>query len=226
MADGDGIWCVCWPINLMTAPSWLLLIHFGLLDILPVWTQTESKGKCKWEATHLLIQTKWTELQVHGSRQKCMRLCLLPLKSTVSSLVLLTLNSRFLQDWWFPPGMNSRRCYRCRCWRWCCRPHSSQYSYVHFGVAIMSLQRKQEGGEHTALGGSSVEHYSWEGLTTNPDCLRSVCEEVWYPVAAVSRCSVFSFRQEIVLNAELKPVFSLRCCYHQAVWIWVEIDPP
>ncbi len=51
-------------LNRMTAPSWLLVIYFGLLDILLVWNQTEPKGKCKREATHPLIRTKWTELQV------------------------------------------------------------------------------------------------------------------------------------------------------------------
>ncbi len=47
----------------------------------------------------------------------------------------------------------------------------------------MGAQSEQEGAEHTALGGSGVEHQSGGGVTSNLDYLGSVCEEVQYPVA-------------------------------------------
>ncbi len=59
-----------WPINGMIAStddiSWYILVHlrFSL-------SKTKPMGKCKWVATHLLIWTKWTELQVwkHSEKQ-------------------------------------------------------------------------------------------------------------------------------------------------------------
>ncbi len=57
-------WRDIWLMNRATAPTWLLLIHFGSLEILPVWNQTEPKWKCQWVATHPLIQSKWIELQL------------------------------------------------------------------------------------------------------------------------------------------------------------------
>ncbi len=51
------------------------------------------------------------------------------------------------------------------------------------GIAVVGVQREQEGAEHTALGGSCVEHYSGGGVTTSLNYLRSVCEEVQYQVA-------------------------------------------
>ncbi len=64
-------WCHFWPVNGMTAPTWLLLICFDSLEILLVWNQTEPKGKCKWVTTHPLIRTTWTELQGVFFMTKC-----------------------------------------------------------------------------------------------------------------------------------------------------------
>ncbi len=46
------------------------------------------------------------------------------------------------------------------------------------GIAVMGVQCEQEGAEHTALGGSGVEHQSGRDLMANPNCPWSVCEEV------------------------------------------------
>ncbi len=53
-----------WPIHRMTAPTWLSLINFGLLDILPVWYQTKPKEKMQMSSKSFTDQTEWTELQV------------------------------------------------------------------------------------------------------------------------------------------------------------------
>ncbi len=44
-------------------------------------------------------------------------------------------------------------------------------------------------------------------MTANPNCLRSVCEEVKYPVAQCGTQAQSGFMPEIVLNAELKTAF-------------------
>lgn len=41
----------------------------------------------------------------------------------------------------------------------------------------------RRGGEHTSMGGSSVEHQSAGDVTANSNCVRSVCEEVQCPDA-------------------------------------------
>ncbi len=50
-------------------------------------------------------------------------------------------------------------------------------------IAVVGVQREQEGAEHTALGGTGVHHESGGGVTANLNCLRSVCEEVHDPLA-------------------------------------------
>ncbi len=44
------------------------------------------------------------------------------------------------------------------------------------GIAVMDVQSEQEGAGHTALGGSGLQHQSVGGVTTNPNCLGSICE--------------------------------------------------
>ncbi len=51
------------------------------------------------------------------------------------------------------------------------------------GIAVGGVQREQEGAEHTALGVSGVQQGSGGRVTSNPNFLGSVCEEIQYPVA-------------------------------------------
>lgn len=44
-----------WPMNGVKAPVQLLLLHFGSVEILPVWKQTNWKVKCKKVAPDTLI---------------------------------------------------------------------------------------------------------------------------------------------------------------------------
>ena len=50
------------------------------------------------------------------------------------------------------------------------------------GAPVKGVQRKQQGAEHTALGGSGVDQKSGADETANLKCLGSVCGEVHYPV--------------------------------------------
>ncbi len=76
----------------------------------------------------------------------------------------------------------------------------------------MGVQREQVGAEHTALGGSGVQHLSGGGVTTSPNRLGSVCEEVQYPECGTQAQSAEygQFHGEIVLNAKLKSTNTLK----------------
>ncbi len=65
MAEGEGIWLMLILTDERSDSSHTAFVDtIWLIWNLPVLNQTRPNGKCKWVASYLLIQTKWTELQV------------------------------------------------------------------------------------------------------------------------------------------------------------------